>query len=227
MGVLGITDSQHYEDIADAIRGKNGQSTTYLPSEMAAAITAIPTGGSTINNQSKTATPTESQQVITYDSGYTGLEQVTVGAISSAYVGSDITRRDSSDLTVSGATVTAPAGYYSEQATKAIASGIAGTPTATKGTVSNHSVSVTPSVTNTTGYITGGTVNGSAVSVSASELVSGNKAITENGTGIDVTNYATVSVAVPEPDFVTYYTGSTDPASSLGVDGDIYFKVVS
>lgn len=26
--------------------------------------------------------------------------------------------------------------------------------------------------------------------------------------------------------FVTYYTGSTDPASSLGNDGDIYLKVV-
>ena len=32
-------------DIANAIRGKNSSSDTYLPSEMAAAITAIPTGG--------------------------------------------------------------------------------------------------------------------------------------------------------------------------------------
>lgn len=31
--------------IADAIRGKNGETTTYKPSEMAAAITAIPVGG--------------------------------------------------------------------------------------------------------------------------------------------------------------------------------------
>ena len=27
--------------------------------------------------------------------------------------------------------------------------------------------------------------------------------------------------------FQTYYTGSTDPAASLGSDGDIYLKVVS
>lgn len=79
----------------------------------------------------------------------------------------------------------------------AIPTGTRGTPTATKGTVSNHSVSVTPSVTNTTGYITGGTINGTAVSVSASELVSGNKAITQNGNNIDVANYSTVSVNVP------------------------------
>lgn len=78
----------------------------------------------------------------------------------------------------------------------AVATGTAGTPSATKGTVSNHAVSVTPSVTNTTGYITGGTINGTAVSVSASELVSGTLSITDNGTGIDVTNYASVDVNV-------------------------------
>jgi hypothetical protein len=75
-------------------------------------------------------------------------------------------------------------------------SGTAGTPTATKGTVTNHSVSVTPSVTNTTGYITGSTITGSAVTVSASELVSGTLSITDNGTGIDVTNYDSVDVSV-------------------------------
>lgn len=77
-----------------------------------------------------------------------------------------------------------------------VATGTAGTPTATKGTVSAHRVTVTPSVTNTTGYITGGTKTGTAVSVSASELVSGNLAITSNGTGINVANYATASVSV-------------------------------
>lgn len=78
----------------------------------------------------------------------------------------------------------------------AMPSGTAGTPTATKGTVSNHSISVTPSVTNTAGYIAGGTKSGTAVTVSASELVSGNLPITSNGNNIDVTNYATVSVSV-------------------------------
>lgn len=76
----------------------------------------------------------------------------------------------------------------------AVATGTAGTPSATKGTVSNHAVSVTPSVTNTTGYITGSTKTGTAVSVSASELVSGTLSITSSGTK-DVTNYASASVA--------------------------------
>ena len=107
------------------------------------------------------------------------------------------TARDSSDLTVSGATVNVPAGLYSSAASKSVASGTAGTPTASKGAVSNNSVTVTPSVANTTGYITGGTKTGTGVTVSASELVSGNKAITPSETaqsGIDVTNFKTVSV---------------------------------
>ena len=134
-----------------------------------------------------------------------------------------MTRRSSSDLTASGATVTSPAGYYASSASKSVASGTAGTPTATKGTVSNHAISVTPSVTNTTGYISGGTKTGTAVSVSASELVSGTLQVTQNGTK-DVTNYASVNVQVP---YVTYYTGTSDPPSSLGQNGDIYLKVVT
>ena len=132
---------------------------------------------------------------ITPGIGYDGLSSVaiTIDPISSTYVGSGITRRSSSDLTASGATVSVPSGYYETSASKSVASGSMGTPTATKGTVSNHSISITPSVTNTAGYIAGGTVNGTAVSVSASELVSGTYSVTSSGTK-DVTNYASISV---------------------------------
>lgn len=106
-------------------------------------------------------------------------------------------------------------------ASASVPAGTAGTPSATKGTVSNHQVSVTPSVTNTTGWITGGTKSGTAVTVTASELASGNKAITDNGTNIDVVGYSTVSVAVP---FSTIYSGSGNPSSSTGSNGDIYIK---
>lgn len=51
-----------------------------------------------------------------------GYLPVTVNGISSTYVGSGITRRNSSDLSASGATVTVPAGYYSAQATKSVSS---------------------------------------------------------------------------------------------------------
>ena len=96
-------------------------------------------------------------------------------------------------------TVTADVGYDGLSSVgitvNAMPSGTAGTPTATKGTVSNHSVSVTPKVTNTTGYITGSTKTGTAVTVSASELVSGSETKTANGT-YDVTNLASLVVNV-------------------------------
>jgi len=108
------------------------------------------------------------------------------------------TPRTSTDLTVSRDTVTAPAGYYASAASKSVASGTAGTPTATKGSVSNHAISVTPSVTNQTGYITGSTKTGTAVTVSASELVSGSETKTANGT-YDVTALAQLVVNVASP----------------------------
>lgn len=153
-------------------------------------------GGGTISLQSKNIIPSETAQTITADNGYDGLSQVSVGAISSTYVGSGIARNDSSDLTASGAIVSVPAGYYAESASASVANSTVGTPTVSKGTVSNHTIIVTPSVTNTSGYITGGTINGTGVSVSASELASGNKAISQNGTDIDVVGYSTVSVDV-------------------------------
>ena len=75
-----------------------------------------------------------------------------------------------------------------------VPAGTEGTPTTAKGRVSNHSVQVLSSVTNTAGYISGGThTDVSGVFVSASELVSGTKTIDAAGT-TDVTNYAAVSV---------------------------------
>ena len=112
--------------------------------------------------------------------------------------------------TTSSQTITADNGYdgLSSVQINAMPSGTAGTPTATKGAVSNHSVSVTPSVTNTTGYITGSTKTGTAVTVSASELVSGSQTITENGT-VDVTNLAEVVVSVSGGGSSTVQIGKT------------------
>jgi len=169
-----------------------------------------------LQTKAKIYTPSESAQseAVSYDSQYDGLDTVniSIGAIPSNYVGSEIHRMSSSDLTKSGATVTAPAGYYENDASASVQSGTEGTPVATKGTVSNHVITVTPSVTNAPGYIAGGTHRGTAVSVSANELVSGTKNISSNGQGIDVTEYAAVNVNV-EPDLQTK-TKSYTPTES-------------
>jgi len=218
---------------------------------------------SDINNQDKTVEPTESTQDITADSGYSGLGLVTVSAIPDTYIGSVVKRNSSTNLTVSGATVTVPAGYYENDASKsvatmtlptsaassatsgytnkatigrstsaqyinipsgynsaggyytisAVANGTAGTPTASKGTVSDHTISITPSVTNTTGYITGSTKTGTAVTVSASELVSGTLSVTSNGTK-DVTNYASINVNIPTGATINNQSKSVTPTKS-------------
>jgi hypothetical protein len=150
------------------------------------AISKITINGTT--NMDVTSTTATADKILT-GYGCVGADGVWVDG---SYVAP--TPKTASDVTVSGATVTVPAGAYSSQVQKSVATGSAGTPTASKGTVSNHAISVTPSVTNTTGYITGGTKTGTAVSVSASELVSGTYTVDSSGTK-DVTNYASASVS--------------------------------
>lgn len=119
--------------------------------------------------------------------------------VTGSYTGGSPTLQAKSNIdpATSSQTITYDTGYdgLSSVQINAMPSGTAGTPSATKGSVSNHSVTVTPSVTNTTGYITGGTKTGTGVSVSASELVSGSQNITANNT-YDVTNLAQVVVSV-------------------------------
>lgn len=104
----------------------------------------------------------------------------------------------------------------------AMPSGTLAAPTASKGSVSNHSISVTPSVQVTSaGYLATTTKTGTAVSVSASELVSGSTTISSNGT-YDVTNLASAVVSLS---FASISTGTSNPSG--GSNGDIYIKVVS
>ena len=88
-----------------------------------------------------------------------------------------IVSKSSSDLTASGATVTAPAGYYATSATKSVTSGSATAPASISGTSASVStgtntltlsktVSVTPTVS--AGYVSSGTAGNSSVSLTAS-----------------------------------------------------------
>lgn len=70
---------------------------------------------------SATITPTESAQTAVPAHKWTTGE-VSVAAIPSDYVGSGVTHNDSTDLSVSGDTVTAPAGYYENAASATVQS---------------------------------------------------------------------------------------------------------
>lgn len=153
--------------------------TAYVPSGTAGTPTA--TKG-TVSNHAVSVTPS-----VTNTAGYIsgGTKTGTAVSVSASELVSgtlSITSSGTKDVT--------------NYASASVAAGSA-TASATKGTVSNHSVTVTPTATRTAGYVTAGSSNGTAVTVTASELASGNKEITENGSGIDVVGYSTVSVAVP------------------------------
>lgn len=177
--------------------------------------------------QEKSATPTESEQVIEPDSGVYGLSKVTVGAIDSDYVGTDVPRKSSSDLTASGDTVSVPSGYYPNGAQKAVASGSA---TVDATSTSNPSISlsndglitalvdsvipVTPTVT--PGYIVNGTQG--TVSVSGTQTyqipTADGSEITPNGTtqtAVVAGKYTTGAIIVnPIPGEYVIPTGTKD-----------------
>lgn len=181
--------------------GYNGTAQYYeikgVPNGTVTAPSTITATGATssvsIANQTITLTKAVSVTPSVTTAGY--VSSGTAGNASVSLTASDITFRESDSLIVNGKEVTAPVGYYPAHAYASVADGTAGTPIATKGSVSNHTISVTPSVTNTTGYITGSTKTGTAVTVSASELVSGSETKTANGT-YDVTNLASLVVNV-------------------------------
>lgn len=291
MAKVAVTES-HLEDIADAIRAKTGLSTTYKPSEMAAAISAIPSGGGiiptgtlnitandtydvtiyanasvnvpqttitqlnvssngtytapsgtayspvvvsvsggggTINNQDKSTDPTEAVQIISYDSGYTGLNTVTVNAISSDYIGSNITQRSSTDLTVSGNTITAPAGFYSTSASKAVANMTLPTSAASsatsgytsKATISRSTsaqyINIPPGYNPSGGYYTiSATPNGT---VTAPSSISGTSATVSTGTNT-LTLSKTVSVT-PSVTTEGYISSGTAGNSTVSLTASV------
>lgn len=112
----------------------------------------------------------------TLTSGAQMLDGVTSYAGGTKVTGS-IPSKGSADLTVSGATVTVPAGHYATAASKSVASGSATAPATISGTSATvttgtntltlkKTISVTPAVT--AGYVSAGTAGNSSVQLTAS-----------------------------------------------------------
>lgn len=130
----------------------------------------------------------------TLSSGGEMLNGVTAYANGTKVTGS-IVSKSSSDLTASGATVTAPAGYYSNSASKSVASGSATAPASISGTSASvstgsntltlsKSVSVTPTVS--AGYVSSGTAGNSSVSLTASVTTKAAATITPGTTNQEI-----------------------------------------
>lgn len=69
-------------------------------------------GSGSVSLQSKTVSPSESTQTVKPDSGYGGLSQVTVNAISTTYVGSGVTKKAAATYTPSTSNQTIAANQY-------------------------------------------------------------------------------------------------------------------
>lgn len=144
---------------------------------------------------------------------------------------------DSSDLTVSGATVTVPAGYYATSASKSVASGSA-TPAATiSGTSASvttgtntltlsKTVSNTPQVT--AGYVSSGTAGNSSVSLTASVTTKGAATITPGTSNQTIASgtYLTGAQTI-EGDANLVGSKIVYPYSIFGVDGTAKLPVIS
>lgn len=186
------------------------------------AIVGTASGGGGGQYQSKTVTPTTSLQTITADAGYDALSSVTVNAMpagSASTPTTSITANPTIGISnsglitanVSGSTSITPtisAGY--------ISSGTAGTVSVsgsnTYQLTTKAAATITPSTSNQT--IAAGTYLTGAQTIAGDSNLVGSNILA----GVSIFG---VSGSVT---FQTYYTGSSVPSSSLGVNGDIYLK---
>lgn len=184
--------------------------------------------GTTIKTQAKTVTPNESQQVVSPDEGYAGLKSVTVNAISKTYVGSGITKKAAATYTPGTSNQTIGANQYlsGAQTIKGDSNLVAGnirsgvsifgvTGTVVAASSPNlQNKTVTPRASSQTVKPDSGYDGLKQVTVSGdANLVSGN--IISGKTIFGVPG----SVVIQR-----YYTGSSEPSSSTGSNGDLYLQ---
>ena len=147
-----LADRKDIVAVADAVRAKTGTTEALTLGGMVTAIENISVGSDPVL-QDKTVTPTTSKQTITADSGYDGLDTVTVNAMPTATQATPSISVNSSGLITASATQTA--GYVA-----------AGTKSATKQLTTQAAKTITPSTSSQTAVASGVYTTG-AVTVAA------------------------------------------------------------
>lgn len=138
-------------------------------------------GGTAVFTDTSDATLASGDEMLSGVTAYSGGTKVT----------GSIATKTSANLSASGATVTAEAGYYASSASKSVSSGSATAPASISGTSASVSIgtntltlsktiSVTPSVT--AGYVSSGTAGNASVSLTASVTTKGAATITPTTT---------------------------------------------
>ncbi len=205
-----------FTDVSDTTATPSDVSNTkYFYNSIGKRIQGTNAGGSSANLQSKTVSPSVGQVIVTPDSNYDGLSQVTVEAIPNDFVGSNVPRKTSTDLVVSGATVTAPAGYYETAANKSVTTAEQAIPTIS---VNSNNGLITSTVTQSTGYVNGSTKSATLqLSTQAAKTITPSTAIQ---TAVTSGKYTTGVVKVsPIPSEYIVPTGTiTISSNSIGVD---------
>ncbi len=129
------TLAEIFRSIADAIRGRTGESATMTPAEMAVEISKL---------SDTTADTVTAAKML---SGTTAHDK------SGAAIVGTIATKTASNMTVSGATVTAPAGYYASAQSKSVATATQATPSISVDSAGK----ITASATQSAGYVSAGT----------------------------------------------------------------------
>lgn len=184
--------------------------------------------GTTIKTQAKTVTPNESQQVVSPDEGYAGLKSVTVNAISKTYVGSGITKKAAATYTPGTSNQTIGANQYlsGAQTIKGDSNLVAGnirSGVSIFGVTGTVVAASSPNLQNKTV-----TPRASSQTVKSDSGYDGLKQVTVSGDANLVSgNIISGKTIFGVPGSVViqrYYTGSSEPSSSIGSNGDLYLQ---
>lgn len=142
MSKLIVTEHSNIVAIADAVRNKTGITDELNISEIISGINNIGDSNNSSGLDTSDATATSSQMLYPY-TAYVKGEKVT----------GSIPTKTSNDLTINGATISIPAGYYASDASKSVSTATQATPNISV----NDSGLITASATQTAGYVSAGT----------------------------------------------------------------------